>query len=130
MSPANLERLENFFDNNSLMMKHFVFPVEITEKQREKAAKELYMNYNVFADKSTAAAYAVIKEKKDEIFDEEGSVVLMACNDPALSPEYCRHVLGEVPPMHNNIKEAMKPYELNKDYLNTADEIKAIIKDF
>ena len=128
MSPANLERLENFFDNNSLMMRHFVFPVDISEKMREKAAKELYMNYNVFADKSTASAYAVIKEKKDEIFDEEGSVVIMACNDPVLSSEYCRHVLGEVPHMHPNIQKAMKPYELNKDLVSSAEEIKAIIK--
>ena len=127
-TPANLERLENFFENNKAMMKHFVTPVEISEKKREKAAKELYMNYNVFADKETAAAYAVIKEKSQEIFDEDGAVVLMAYNDPALSPDYCRHVLGEAPEMNESIKKAMKPNELGKELFTSAEEIRAVIK--
>ena len=126
--PANLERLESFFENNEAMMKHFVFPVAISEKQREKAAKELYMNYNIFADASTATAYAVVKERSEEIFDEDGAVVLMAYNDPALSPDYCRHVLGEAPEMSDTIKKTMKPNRLEKPLFNTAEEIRDVIK--
>ena len=127
-APANLERLENFFENNEAMMKHFVKPVEISERQREKAAKELYMNYGIFADKETAAAYAVVKEERESVFDEDGVVVLMAYNDPALSSDYCRHVLGEVPEMNESVKKAIKPVELGREYLKSSEEIKDIIR--
>ena len=127
--PANLERFENFFENNQALMNHFVKPVDISERLREKAAKELYMNYNVFADKETAAAYAVVKEKAEDIFDEDGAVVIMAYNDPALDPDYCRHVLGEAPETSDAIKKAMKPNELGRDPIKSANEIRNIIKD-
>ena len=125
--PANLERLESFFGKNELMMRNFVFPVDISEKQREKAAKELFMNYGVFADKSTAAAYAVIKENEEMIRDDDMSFVLMAYNHPALSGEYCRHVTGETPETPDYIKETLKPSSINKPAVSSVKELKEII---
>jgi len=126
-APANIERLESFFGNNELMMRHFVYPVDVSEKQREKAAKELYMKYGVFADKETASAYAVIQEAGGEVLEDEGSFVLMASNHPSLSSEYCRHVIGETPEMPENIKQAMRPVELNRSVVKTAEDLKSII---
>ena len=126
-APANIERLEAFFENNELMMRNFVYPVDISEKQREKAAKELFMKYGVFADKETANAYAVILESGEEVMEDEGSFVLMANNHPSLSSEYCRHVIGEVPEMPENIKKAMKPVELHRPVIESAEDLRSIL---
>ncbi len=91
--PANLERLEAFFGKNEMMMKHFIYPTDVSEAQRDAAAKELYMKYGIFADKETASAYAVVKENGPEVFDEDGAFILTVYNDPSLSSDYCRHVL-------------------------------------
>lgn len=128
VSPANLERLESFFEQNKLMMRNFVYPVNISEKQREIAAKELYMKYGIFADKETARAYATIKERGPEVFDDEGSFVLMGLNHPALSGEYCRHVLGESPEIPENIKETRKIVELDQPLAKTEEDLRQIIK--
>lgn len=127
--PANLERLESFFSSNELMMRNFVFPVDISERQREKAAKELFMKYGVFADAETAKAYAVIKEKSSEVFEDEGSVVLMAYNHPSLSTDYCRHVIGEAPEMPENIRAALKPVEIKRPLVESSEQLKDIIKN-
>lgn len=127
-APANLERLEAFFKNNELMMRSFVFPSNISEKQREKAAKELYMKYGVFADEATARAYAVAKENEEEVYDEDGIVMLFAYNHPGLQADYCRHVIGEAPEIPADIKECLKGVEINKPIINTAEELKQIIE--
>lgn len=128
LNPANLERLESFFDRNSLMMRNFVFPQVISEKAREKAAKELFIKYGIFSDKGTAAAYAAIKDEADNIYNDEGAVILIAQNHPSLSSDYCRHVLGEAPEMPENIKESLRPVQLNKPVISTAEELKTLIK--
>lgn len=126
--PANLERLEAFFGQNELMMRNFVFPIDISERQREKAAKELFMKYGVFADRSTANAYAAIKEAREYDLDEDCSVVLTAFNDPCLDAEYCRHVLGEAPEMPENIKKTMRPVEINRPLLKSAEDLRKVIE--
>ncbi len=126
--PANLERLEAFFGQNELMMRNFVFPIDISERQREKAAKELFMKYGLFADRSTANAYAAIKEAREYDLDEDCSVVLTAFNDPCLDAEYCRHVLGEAPEMPENIKKTMRPVEINRPLLKSAEDLRKVIE--
>ena len=127
-APANLERLEAFFGNNSLMMRNFVMPVDVSEKMREKAAKELFMKYGIFADRGTASAYAAVKEERDDDLDEDCAVVLTAYNDPSLDAEYCRHVIGESPEMPENIKNAMRPVELGRPVISSLEELKKIVE--
>lgn len=126
--PANLERLESFFENNKLMMKHFVFPSEVSKKQNEAAAKELYKKYNLFADSETASAYAVIKEYQDEVMDDGGAFVLISQNHPSLSSDYCKEVIGKVPEMPENILKSLKKVNLNRQILNNSEDIRKIIK--
>ncbi|MCR5188850.1 MAG: threonine synthase [Treponema sp.] len=126
-APANIERLESFFGKNELMMRNFVFPIDVSERQREKAAKELFIKYGLYADRATASAYASIKEARDYDLDEDCSVVLTAYNDPSLDAEYCRHVLGEAPERPENIKAAMKPMELKRPLITSLEELKAIL---
>ena len=128
-SPANLERLESFFGKNELMMRNFVYPVDVSEEQRDAAAKELYMKYGIFADKDTANAFAAAKENCSEVFDEDGAFILTAYNHPSLSSDYCRHVIGEAPEMPDYIKEAQKPVQLGRPVISSFDELKKIVEN-
>ena len=124
--PANLERLESFFGKNEMMMRNFIYPCDVSEAQRDAAAKELYMKYGIFADKDTASAYAVVKENCSEVYDEDGAFILTAYNHPSLSSDYCRHVIGEAPEMPENIKEAQQPVQLCRPVITSVEELKRI----
>ena len=125
--PANLERLESFFGKNEMMMRNFIFPCDVSDAQRDAAAKELYMKYGVFADKDTASAYAVVKENCSEVYDEDGAFILTAYNHPSLSSDYCRHVIGEAPEMPEEIKAGYVPFELNRPTISSAADLKKIV---
>ena len=125
--PANLERLESFFGKNEMMMRNFIFPCDVSDAQRDAAAKELYMKYGVFADKDTASAYAVVKENCSEVYDEDGAFILTAYNHPSLSSDYCRHVIGEAPEMPEEIKAGYVPFELNHPTISSAADLKKIV---
>ena len=124
--PANLERLESFFGKNEMMMRNFIYPCDVSEAQRDAAAKELYMKYGIFADKDTASAYAVVKENCSEVYDEDGAFILTAYNHPSLSSDYCRHVIGEAPEMPENIKEAQQPVQLGRPVIASVEALKRI----
>ena len=126
--PANLERLEAFFGDNALMIRNFVFPVEVNERAREKAAKELFINYGIFADPGTASAYAAIKEAGARAGDFDGAYVLVSQNHPALSSNYCRHAVGETPVIPVEIAETLKPVILDRPVIQNAAELKNIIE--
>ena len=122
--PANLERLESFFDNNALMLRHFVYPSTVSERSREKAAKELFMKYKVFADSGTASAYASIIERIGNSGDADSAFVLVSQNHPSLSSDYCRHVTGEVPQMPDSIARSLKPVKLEQTVVKDSVELK------
>ena len=107
-------------------MRNFIFPCDVSEAQRDAAAKELYMKYGIFADKDTASAYAVVKENCSEVFDEDGAFILTAYNHPSLSSDYCRHVIGEAPQMPDEIKASFVPVQLGRPVIKSADELKKI----
>lgn len=125
--PSNLERLENVFSANKLMMRHFVFPVEIDDEEVDAAAKELFTKYKIVADRHTARAYASAKIQKENS-EDEFATVLIARDHPSLSPDYIRHTIGETPEMPATIKEAFIPSNPGKPAVKTVDEIKKIIE--
>ncbi len=126
--PANLERLEDFFGSYKMMMRSFVFPANISVAQQEKATKELYMKYGIYADAQTSRAYAAIKERSEDIVnDGESAVVLTALSHPSLSSDYCQHVLGEIPVMPEKIKKTKHPVHLDKRIINSVQELKDVI---
>ena len=126
--PSNLERMEEIFSANALMLRNFVFPSPITNEDTDQAAKELFKKYGIFADRHTARAFAALKKRSDEIFDEEGTAVLIACDDPALAQSYCRHTVGEAPEQSQRIKDALRPAILDRPCITSSQEIKYIIK--
>lgn len=127
--PSNLERLEDIFSANSLMIRNFVYPSAVTNEEVDQAAKELFIKYGIFADRHTGRAYAALKNRSEDIFEDEGAAVLIARDDPALSQSYCRHTLGEAPEQSEKIKDALKPTILNRPCVTTAEEIKNVIRE-
>ncbi len=130
--PANIERLEAFFGSNSLMIRNFVFPSAVSEREREKAAKELFIKYGVFADPGTASAYAAAKESVElaQGGESDGALVLVSQNHPALSGRYCRLVVGETPDMPENIAATLKPVRLDRAVIKDEQELKNQIKEY
>ncbi|MCQ2596445.1 MAG: threonine synthase [Treponema sp.] len=127
--PSNLERLEEIFSANSLMLRNFVYPSPVTNEEVDAATKELFIKYGIFADRHTGRAYAALKNRSEEIFEDDGTAVLIARDDPALSQSYCRHTVGEAPEQSEQIKEALKPFFMDRPCVSTAQEIKDIIKE-
>lgn len=129
-APANIERLENFFGANELMMRNFVYPFDISTEEQEAAAKELFVKYGIYADRGTANAYAVAKDaRRDQTIDESCAVVLTAYNHPSLHADFCQHVLGEAPEMPENIKKTMTHVDLERPLAGSADELRKIVEN-
>ncbi|MEE0886014.1 MAG: pyridoxal-phosphate dependent enzyme [Treponema sp.] len=125
--PSNLERLEDVFSANKLMMRHFVFPVDVEDEEINSAAKELFTKYKIFADRHTARAYAAAKIQKSGR-DEEYATVLIARDHPSLSSEYVHHIIGEIPEMPDSIRAAKNISKTGKSCVRTSAEIKKIIE--
>lgn len=125
--PSNLERLEEVFSANKMMMRNFVYPVKLTDTMIDDAAKELFVKYHVYADRHTARAYAAAKENEDMVKEDDGSVVIIARDHPSLSADYIRHALGEVPEMPENIASVLKPVTIGRPAIKSADELRKII---
>lgn len=126
--PANLERLESFFEQNELMMRNFVYLSDISEEKIENAAKELFIKYHFFADKETASAYATILAKRDALDEEEDTVVLVSYNHPSLSADFCRKTIGEKPEVSESILAIQKETILNRPLITTKEELIEIIE--
>ena len=118
--PSNLERLENVFRANSLMLRSFVYPAQVSKEQTAKACQELFSKYNIYADESTSSAYAASLLRKDLTESEDGSVVLVVKDDPSLSKGFLQQTLGEYPQMEANVLSSITPtqtgrYPIQKD---------------
>lgn len=83
-SPSNLERLEEVFQAQPMMLRGLVFPQSVSEAEREAACKELFQNYGIFANGETAGSYAAAKKYTDNFVDKDSSVVLVSRDHPAL----------------------------------------------
>lgn len=122
-SPSNLERLEDIFNRNSLMLKHFVYPSDISDAEADDACRELFMKYSIYADKNTSSAYAAIKKRKELLDEDESAVVLVERDDPSLSAEYVRHTTGSTPDMKESVATALKKVTLDRKLVRTAEDI-------
>lgn len=116
-SPSNIERLEQIFKANSLMIRSFVFPSLVSEEDINNACKELFMKYKIFADKDTSAAYAAAKKREDVIEDGDGAIVLVAREDPSIDEKFLMHNLGECPNKNSSVAQAFTKVQLNKPCL-------------
>ena len=121
-SPSSLERMEHIFSTNSLMLRTFVYPADVTPPLIEKACKELYVKYHIYADKDTSEAYAAALLRHDIIEEDESAVVLIAKNAPYQSKDFLRHTIGEEPEENKDVVErAFKPVVLDRPAIKPSD---------
>lgn len=118
--PSNLERMEHLFKANSLMLRSFVYPADISKDETDKACKELFIKYKYFADSETSAAYAAAKARND-ISDDDAAVVIIARNSPLKDLPFIRKNIGEVPEMTANVEHSQKTIEINKPIITPSN---------
>ena len=128
VNPANLERLDSFFEQNKFMMRNFVHPSPVTTPSMILATEELYKKYGIIADQETARAYAAIQNNLTDLIDEESAIVLVDYNHPSLSKDYCAKVLGITPKLPDSIEQIQTKVTLNKKTISTLKELKELIK--
>ena len=121
-NPSNIERLEQVFKANSLMIRSFVFPASVSEEDINNACKELFVKYKIFADKDTSASYAAAKKRSDVLADGDGTLVLVARDDPSIDEKFLLHNLGECPEKNESVSKAFTPVELNKPCISADDK--------
>ncbi|MBB5226029.1 pyridoxal-phosphate dependent enzyme [Treponema ruminis] len=128
-SPSNLERLEEIFTTSSLMLKHFVYPAQVSKEETEAACQKLFKDYGIYANKSTSRAYAAALKRNDIFGDEGSSVVLVMRDHPALDSEFIRHTLGKAPELPNENPDSLIPTELKHPCVSSSEEVMLIIAD-
>jgi threonine synthase len=128
LNPANLERLKYFFKENDLMMRNFVYPTMVTEKDIVEAANVLYKKYGVVADKDTASAYACVLGNKNIQGDDESAIVLLSNNHAAYSNDFCKTVYGRELELPVFVRDSLKKVELNRPLVSSAKEIMKIVE--
>lgn len=129
-SPSNLERLEEIFSSYSLMLKHFVYPANVTDAQSEEASRKLFLDYNLYADKNSSEAYAAAVERKEMTDEDEASTVLVMRDHPALSLSWIRHAIGEAPELPERIQAALTRTHLENPLVKTSSEVLALMEKF
>ena len=128
-SPSNLERLEEVFRTNSLMLKHFIYPSEVTKEECGFACRKLFTDFNVYADKSTSRAYAAALKRSEMLEEDDSCLVLVMRDHPALNSEYIRHTLGENPEMPESIALALRKTQLDRPCVSSAIEVLLAMSD-
>ncbi|WP_407428799.1 pyridoxal-phosphate dependent enzyme [Treponema sp.] len=128
-SPSNLERLEEIFATNAMMLRHFIYPSNVSKEETENACRKLFTDYNVYADKSTSRAFAAALARKETTGEDDASVVLVMRDHPVLKAEFIRHTLGEAPEMPERILEALRHNELNRPCAASSEEVLLTMAD-
>lgn len=126
VNPSNIERLEDVFSANELMMRHFIYPCDINDAEIDFAAKELYKKYKLLVDRHTARAYAAVLYRK-KTFDDEAAFVLINRDHPSLSQDFIRQTIGENPEMPQSVSLAQFKLELNRPVIKSEQELKSIL---
>ena len=119
--PSNIERLEQIFKVNPLILKSFVYPAQVTAKETADACKSLFMKYKVYADEETSSSYAAALKRHDITSEGEEAIVLVAREDPAIHREFLMHNLGEAPAMKPNVARAFTPAQVDHAPLAPGD---------
>ncbi|MCH5291820.1 MAG: threonine synthase [Treponema sp.] len=119
--PSNLERLEQVFKANALILRSFVYPADVSKEQREQACKQLFMKYGVYADQETCGAYAAALARSDVVEAEDGAVVLIDRLAPAYDSAFIQHCIGEDPEQPDTVAKALAPISLDRPMLAPGD---------
>ena len=129
-NPSNLERLESVFKTNSNMLKGLVFPSVVTEKDKVTACKHAYKKYGYILDMQGATAYAAALNQKESIIDQDGSVVLVLRNHPALANSEIKHIIGKSVDLPESLVQLYQKDDPKQRVEPNLDDVKQIIQSY
>jgi threonine synthase len=95
--PSNIERLEQVFAVNPMMIRGLVFPSEVGPSSVPGAIKSAWDQYGVTLDSAAASAYAASVSMRARIDSDEGSVVIVSKDHPAFEADAIKRACGSSP---------------------------------
>lgn len=107
--PSNIERLEQVFAVNPLMLRGLVFPSEVQSSAIPALMAEGWKKYGVMLDTAAASAYGAISAIRDRVSSDEGTVVLVSKDHPAFEAEKLRAACGHAPDMPDFMRTLKDP---------------------
>lgn len=128
--PSNVERIEEIFQTSPAVMKGLVFPANVFEEDMERACKDAFMKYGYLMDPETASAWAAARKRSDLVDEYDGSVVLVARNDPSLSQHEIRHWCGEAPEMSDQLISVYQPQKPVRKIAPDVDAAISLMHEF
>ncbi len=102
-SPSNIERLEQVFSVNPLMLTGLVFPSAVPRGNIPGIVRSVWKETGVVIDSAAAAAYGALDAMRDRAFSDEGSVVIVSKDHPAFEAERLREYCGASVPIPETI---------------------------
>jgi len=111
--PVNYERLASFYEEAPAVMRNMVFPASIDDSLTLKTIDEVYKQYNVFIDPSTAVAFAAAKKviKQQKWKDHAHSIILATCHPSknAYIVEEATRKAIKIPGSFNTLRKKCNP---------------------
>ncbi len=97
--PSNIERLEQLFTLNPMIIKSLIFPAEVTDQKAASLIKKSYQRYGIMFDAATARAYTAAQERGicRQNGGGDGALILVSKDHPAFERQRLHEICGEVP---------------------------------
>lgn len=128
--PSNIERLEQVFAVNSLMLSGLVFPAEVRKDSVPDTIREAWKRYGVMLDTAAATALSAVSAFSDRVNSDEGTVVLVSKDHPAFEREKLAAICGEAPAIPEFMKSAKNPVSGARVIPTDRDALVSILRDF
>lgn len=129
-SPSNIERLEQVFAVNPMILRGLVFPADVARASVPELMYSFFRKYGVMLDSATALAYGAIDSVRDRINSDEGTAVLVSKDHPAFESDLLRKACGSAPPIPDILRTAHDPVSGAKTIKPDRRELVKILEEF
>jgi threonine synthase len=129
-TPSNIERLEQVFAVNPLMLRGLVFPSSVPQDRIPTLICEARKSYGTFLDPAAASAFGAIDAFRDRVNSDEGTVVLVSKDHPAFEADKIRAACGESPAVPENMLTMHDPVHGARKIAADPELLKGILKEF
>jgi threonine synthase len=127
---SNIERLEQVFAVNSLMLSGLVFPAEVDKASAPAKIREVWDRYGIALDPSAATALAAADAFADRVNSDQGTVVLVSKDHPAFQRELIGAICGETPPVPDFMRSAKDPVSGARVIPNDRERLVDVLREF
>ncbi len=128
-APSNIERLEQVFALNPLLLKGFVFPSEVKSSCIPEIQFETHKKYGIWLNGDTAKAFGAVRGFRERQ-ETAGAVVVFSTNHPAFEAEQLRATCGEPPEIPDTVRQSRLPVEGKKLSAGDLASMKKLLNDF